>query len=165
MSIGDDMKSPSASAVSQNIYKVFPNDLNSSYSIFGGIVMSICDRTALVVAERHSAQVCVTASVDSMHFVAPAKLGDTLMFSASINRAWSSSMEIGVKVLAENSFTGENRHIVSAYFSFVALDKNNEPTSVPEVLPETPDQQRRYAAAQVRRDARLQTVKQLQGLK
>ncbi len=159
------MKSPSASAVSQNIYKVFPNDLNSSYSIFGGIVMSICDRTALVVAERHSAQVCVTASVDSMHFVAPAKLGDTLMFSASINRAWSSSMEIGVKVLAENSFTGENRHIVSAYFSFVALDKNNEPTSVPEVLPETPDQQRRYAAAQVRRDARLQTVKQLQGLK
>ncbi len=156
------MKSPSLSAVSQNIYKVFPNDLNSSYSIFGGIVMAICDRTALVVAERHSAQVCVTASVDSMHFVAPAKQGDTLLFSASINRAWSSSMEIGVKVLAENSFTGERRHIVSAYFTFVALDENNKPTSVPEVAPETPDQQRRYLAAQIRRDGRLQMRQQLQ---
>ena len=155
------MKSPCQSAVTGNIYKVFPNDLNSSYSIFGGIVMSICDRTALVVAERHCAQVCVTASVDSMHFVAPAKQGDTLLFSASVNRAWSSSMEIGVKVLAENSFTGEVRHIVSAYFTFVALDENKKPTSVPEVSPETPEQKRRYQEAQMRRDGRLQMRKKL----
>lgn len=123
--------------------------------------MSICDRIALVVSERHSSRTCVTASVDSMHFRAPAKDGETLIFKAAINRTWNSSMEIGVKVLAENSFIGEERHIVSAYFTFVALDENHEPCVVPDVIAESDAEKRRYAQAEIRRNARLRTRKEL----
>lgn len=159
-----EQKSPkpvSASAIDNHVYKAFPNDLNAHHTVFGGLVMSICDRIALVVSERHSGKLCVTASVDSMHFRAPAKDGDTLIFKAAINRAWSSSMEIGVKVMAENSFKGEERHIVSAYFTFVALDENHEPASVPPVLPETASEKRRYDHAEIRRNARLRTRNEL----
>ncbi len=150
-------KSVAESAVKNHVYKVFPNDLNAHYTIFGGLVMGLCDRVALVVSERHSGRVCVTASVDSFHFVAPAKDGDTLLISASVNRTWSSSMEIGVRVDAENTFTGEKKHIVSAYFTFVALDENNKPCEVVEIQPKKELEKRRYNAAQVRRDARLKT--------
>ena len=150
-------KAPRDSAVDQHIYKVFPNDLNASQSIFGGVIMSICDRISLVVAERHSGSTCVTASLDSLHFMSPAHDGETLVFSASINRAWTTSMEIGIKVIAENSFNGDRRHIVSAYFTFVALDKDGSPKTVPSLIPETPGEIRRHAEAQVRRDTRLST--------
>lgn len=148
-------KAPSASSVEQNVYKVFPNDLNSKYTVFGGLVMSLCDRTALIVAERHSGSTCVTAAVDSLNFLAPARAGDTLVVKAAVNRSWRSSMEIGVHVAAEDSFTGNTRHVVSAYFTFVALDENGRSREVPDVLPETDDQKRRYEEAQVRRDGRL----------
>lgn len=148
-------KSPSASAIEQNVYKVFPNDLNSEYTVFGGLVMSLCDRTALIVAERHSGCTCVTAVVDSLNFVAPARAGETLVFKAAVNRAWRSSMEIGVYVAAENSHTGDRRHVVSAYLTFVALNDEGRPTSVPDVSPETADEKRRYEEAQRRRDIRL----------
>lgn len=148
-------KPVSASAIENHVYKAFPNDLNAHHTVFGGLVMSICDRLALVVSERHSGITCVTASVDSMHFRAPAKDGDTLLFSASVNRAWTSSMEIGVKVLAENSYSGDTKHIVSAYFTFVALDEDMKPAEVPDVLPTTADEKRRYQNAQIRRDGRL----------
>lgn len=127
--------------------------------------MSICDRIALVVAERHSGQVCVTASVDSLHFIAPAKDGDTLVVKAAVNRSWSSSMEIGVKVDAENSYTGECRHIVSAYLTFVALDKDGHPAPVPAVIADSADEQRRYREAQFRRDERLKTREALKNLR
>jgi acyl-CoA hydrolase len=143
--------------ISGHIYKVFPNDLNAHGTAFGGVIMAECDRLALVLAERHSGKVCVTASVDSMHFLAPAKENDTLVFYAAINRAWQSSMEIGVKVEAENSYTGEKRHVVSAYFTFVALDENNEVSSVPEFVPETEMEQQRHKEAGIRREQRLQT--------
>lgn len=148
-------KSPSESAIEQNVYKVFPNDLNSEYTVFGGLVMSLCDRTALIVAERHSGCTCVTAVVDSLHFVAPARAGETLIVKAAVNRSWRSSMEIGVYVAAENSHTGDRRHVVSAYLTFVALDDDGKPTSVPEVEPQTADEERRYEQAQRRRDMRL----------
>lgn len=127
--------------------------------------MSLCDRVALVVSERHSSKVCVTASVDSFHFVAPAKDGDTLLISAAVNRTWSSSMEIGVRVDAENSFSGEKKHIVSAYFTFVALGADNKPCEVPEIEPKTAEELRRYQGAQVRRDARLKTRESLTNMK
>ncbi|MGH7889793.1 MAG: acyl-CoA thioesterase [Thermodesulfobacteriota bacterium] len=142
------------SAVLNHTYKVFPNDLNSYGTAFGGMIMAICDRTALVVAERHSKKTCVTASVDSMHFLRPAGQGDILLFSAAINRAWRTSMEIGVKVVAEHYITGEKRHILSAYFTFIALDDQLQPTEVPPIKPDTPIEKRRYEEANDRRERR-----------
>jgi acyl-CoA hydrolase len=150
-------KAPSQSAISQNVYKVFPNDLNAKYTVFGGLVMGLCDRTALIVAERHSGYTCVTAAVDSLHFLAPAGSGDTLIVKASVNRTWNSSMEIGVFVGAENSSTGEHRHVVSAYLTFVALDNDDKPVNVPTLRPETEDEKSRFDKAGQRREARLAT--------
>ena len=148
-------KRPSESAVEQNVYKIFPNDLNSEYTVFGGLVMALCDRTALIVAERHSGHSCVTAAVDSLNFLAAAHAGETLVLRATVNRAWRSSMEIGVHVVAENSFSGDTRHVVSAHLTFVALGENGSPTEVPAVLPETDIERQRFDAAETRRSARL----------
>ncbi|MDX1499967.1 MAG: acyl-CoA thioesterase [Woeseiaceae bacterium] len=148
-------KAPAVSAVEQNVYKIFPNDLNSEYTVFGGLVMGLCDRTALIVAERHSGATCVTAAVDSLNFLAPARTGDTLIVKAAVNRAWTSSMEVGVHVAAENSATGTTRHVVSAYLTFVALDADGRPTPVPPILPQSDVEKRRWRQAQDRRDARL----------
>ncbi|MEM8815290.1 MAG: acyl-CoA thioesterase [Pseudomonadota bacterium] len=148
-------KAPSESSVEQNVYKVFPNDLNSKYTVFGGLVMSLCDRTALIVAERHSGKTCVTAAVDSLNFLAPARAGDTLVIKAAVNRAWRSSMEIGVHVAAEDSFSGDTRHVVSAYLTFVALDGDGRPAEVAEILPQTSAERQRYEDAERRRSIRL----------
>jgi len=152
-------KAPSESAIEQNVYKVFPNDLNSKYTVFGGLVMSLCDRTALIVAERHSSAPCVTAAVDSLNFVAPARAGDTLIIKAAANRSWRSSMEIGVHVAAENSHTGETRHVVSAYLTFVALSEDGKPQPVPPVGPQTDAEKRRFEDAGQRREQRLRDKK------
>lgn len=154
-------KTVSASAIDSHVYKVFPNDLNAQQTAFGGMIMAKCDRLCLVAGERHSGRVCVTAAVDSFAFRAPAKGNDTLVFKVSVNRTWNSSMEIGVRVIAENSYTREERHIVSAYFTFVALDESGKPVSVPEITPETDDQKRRYLEADMRRDARLKMREEL----
>lgn len=143
--------------VSGHVYKIFPNDLNAHGTVFGGCVMAECDRLALVIAERYSGNVCVTASVDSIHFMAPAREGDTLVFFAAVNKAWRSSMEIGIRVEAENSYTRDVRHIVSAYFTFVALDENNKPVNVPEFIPANKDEERRAKEADIRRSQRLKT--------
>ena len=158
-------KTSSASKIDNQVYKIFPNDLNAKQTVFGGLMMSMADRLAVVVAERHSGQTCVTASVDSWHFVAPAKENDTLLFSAAINKAWGSSMEVGVRVDAENSYEGTKRHIVSAYFTFVALDKDGKTVPVPTLIPENAKEQQRYEAAEVRRQARLAVREQLKQYK
>lgn len=121
--------------------------------------MALCDRTALIVAERHTGLTCVTAAVDSLNFVAPARAGETLIVKSKVNRAWNSSMEIGVKVITENSHNGETRHVVSAYLTFVGLDSDGNPVDVPLVIPESETEKRRYEAAEARRNARMSSRK------
>lgn len=147
-------KKVSESAVVKSPYRIFPNDLNSQKTVFGGLVMSLCDRTASVVAEVHSKRICVTAAVDAMNFLAPAEEGDVLLVSGSINRSWRTSMEIGIRVEAENYRTGSKTHILSAYFTFVALDDQRRPVEIPSVIPETSEEKRRYEEAEYRRQSR-----------
>lgn len=151
-----EVRVPSLSAVREHIYKVFPNDMNANATVFGGMIMATMDRISLVVAERHSGRVCVTASVDDVHFMAPARTGDTLIFSAVCNRAWGSSMEIGCRVIAEDSYTRRQRHVVSAYSTFVALDDEHRPTAVPSIAPKTDEERDRLEEAGLRRQTRLQ---------
>ncbi|OGN62854.1 MAG: acyl-CoA thioesterase [Chlamydiae bacterium RIFCSPHIGHO2_12_FULL_49_11] len=151
---------PGYSGVSDYVYKIFPNDLNSQDTVFGGTILSLLDRIALVVAERHSGKVCVTVSIDAVHFLAPAKKGENLIIKASINNAWNSSMEIGLKVISENGFTKEQKHIVSAYFTFVAVDVEGKPTRVPRVLPESPPEMQRFEEANHRRSHRIRGNKE-----
>ena len=94
-------KPVSASAVTDQVYWVFPNDLNANDTVFGGMIMAQMDRLCAVVACRHSDRICVTASVDAVHFLAPAKRGDVLIFAAAVNQVWRSSMEVGCRVDAQ----------------------------------------------------------------
>ncbi len=143
------------SAIHDQVSVVYPNDLNANGTLFGGRVLEICDRLAGVVAKRHAGRVCVTLSVDSVRFHAPAKHGDILVFQASVNRVWSTSMEIGLKVSVEALKTVARKHIVSAYFTFVAVDDDMKPVKIAPLLPETEEEKRRYAQADERRRLRL----------
>jgi acyl-CoA hydrolase len=156
---------PAFSAVHDQVYMVFPNDLNANETVFGGLIMAHMDRYAAVVADRHAGGVCVTASVDAVHFLAPARKGDVLVFAASVNRAWNTSMEVGVRVEAECVGDTARRHILSAYLTFVALDAAGKPRAVPPLAPESEDEARRFAEAQVRRNARLKHAEDIKALR
>lgn len=158
-------KPVSASAVSEQIYKIFPNDLNYNGNVFGGLIMAQMDRIAVVVAERHAGRLCVTVGVDAVQFIQPATGADTLIYSASCNRAWNTSMEIGVRVMAELSRTGARRHILSAYLTFIALDEHDKPSRVPELVPHSEAEVYRYHEAALRRKARLEHAKELQAMR
>lgn len=148
-------KSVSSSAIVDQVVEVFPNDLNSHGTLFGGRVLQIVDSLAAIVAKRHSGHVCVTLGVDSVRFLNPARRGDILVCMASVNRTWNTSMEVGVRVLAEDFRTLEQKEILSAYFTFVAIDDDHKPTSVIPALPETPEEWKRYHEAEERRKKRL----------
>ena len=159
-------KTVAHSIVREQVYMVFPNDLNSNDTVFGGLIMAHMDRLAAVVADRHANGVTVTVSVDAVHFLSPAKRGDVLVMHAAVNRAWRSSMEVGVKVEAEAIGDSHvRRHILSAYLTFVAVDAQGRPRLVPPLLPETPDEKRRYAEADLRRASRLQHAEQVKALR
>lgn len=149
-------KPVSSSAIHDQTAVVFPNDLNANGTLFGGRVLELADRLCGVVAKRHTGKVCVTLAIDSVKFLAPAKGGDILVFKAALNRAWHTSMEIGLKVFAEDYKTLNRVHILSAYFTFVALDDLLNPTPIPPVVPETAEEIRRYQEAEKRRQQRLQ---------
>jgi acyl-CoA hydrolase len=138
-------------------------DANSAGFIHGGSVMKLCDEAAGVVAVKHSRCRVVTAGVDRMTFVAPVHVGELLTFSASVNAAWRTSMEVGVRVEAENPRTGERRHTSSAYLTMVALDEQGTPTEVAGLITETDEQLRREADAQVRRRNRLREREEILG--
>jgi len=134
---------------------VLPTHTNSLDTVFGGTVMSWIDIAAAIAAQRHSNKAVVTASMDQLNFIAPIKKGWVVNLKASVNFVSRTSMEIGVKVEAENPQTSELFHTASAYMTFVALDGNGKPTVVPELELITDEEKRRYSAAKKRREHRL----------
>lgn len=136
---------------------MMPMDANVSSNVFGGTILRLIDEVASIVAVKHARSNVVTASVDRMDFLAPVYIGDLLRMIASINYAHKTSMEIGVRVEAENPLTGEIRHTGTSYLTCVALGRDGKPTPVPPLIPETADEKRRWAEAEIRRESRLQS--------
>jgi acyl-CoA hydrolase len=135
---------------------VLPNDTNQLGNLLGGTLMHWIDITAAIAALRHADRVCVTASVDELNFHHPIKLGDIVTLQASINRAFKTSMEVGVVVTAHSTPGGAPRRANNAYLTFVAVDENGHPVNVPGAIAETQDEKRRYDEALTRRELRLQ---------
>lgn len=127
-----------------------PGDANPAGNIHGGTIMKLIDNAAGVVAMRHTGRNIVTASIDRLDFHYPVYVGNLIILKASINRVGKTSMEIGVRVEAEDVMTGEIRHTASAYLTFVALDDQGCPIGIPELICETDEQKRRRAEAMER---------------
>jgi len=143
-----------ASTQSEMTEIILPNDTNTLGNLLGGRLMHFIDITGAMAAYRHSRTHVVTAAMDHIDFIQPVRLGDLLTLKSSVNRAFSTSMEVGVKVWAENTQTGSHLHVASAYLVFVAIDKDGRRQRVPQLLPETRDEIRRYADALRRREHR-----------
>jgi acyl-CoA hydrolase len=146
---------PVSASRSELIEAVFPNDANVLGNMLGGRVMHLIDITGALAAARHSNSYVVTASVDYLDFRFPIQVGEFIVLRASVNRVFRTSMEVGVKVLAENVLTGELKHTSSAYLTFVALDLDRNPHPAPPLILETDEDRRRYREAGERRDSRL----------
>ncbi len=153
-------KPPRDSAVTMTEI-VLPSDANALGTIFGGKIMAWIDIAGAIAAGRHARRVVVTASIDALHFIAPVKVGHIVHIRASVNYAGRTSMEVGVRVDSENAVTGEVHHTATAYATFVALDDHGRPTQVPQILPETPQEKRRYEQAMKRRQSRIQLAEDL----
>jgi uncharacterized protein (TIGR00369 family) len=134
---------------------MIPQDANPAGNIHGGVIMKLIDTAAAVVAARHARSNVVTASIDRLDFHHPVFVGDLLFFQDSLNLCGSTSMEVGVRVEAENLLTGELRHTASAYITFVALDTSGRPRAVPQLILEGEDEERRHREAKARREVRL----------
>ncbi len=123
--------------------------------------MSWIDIAGAIAAGRHARKVVVTASIDALHFLAPVKLGHVVHIRARVNFASRTSMEVGIRVDTENPLTGELTHTSTAYATFVALDESGRPSPVPAILPETPEDRRRFEEAKKRREARMKLALEL----
>jgi acyl-CoA hydrolase len=132
-----------------------PLDANNAGQVHGGTVLKLCDEAAGLAAIRHARRPAVTAAVDRVTFLHPVHLGEVLTLRASVNAAWHTSMEVGVRVEAENPLTGEQRHTSSAYLTMVAIDEDGKPVAVAPHEAETADARRREREAQLRRANRL----------
>lgn len=135
---------------------VLPNDANILGNILGGKVMHLIDVACAIAAFRHCRRPVVTASIDYLDFKHPIKVGELIIIKAALNRAFTTSMEIGAKVCSENLLTGELKQTSSAYLTFVALGEDGRPTKVPQYIPETPADIRHWQQAELRRQHRLQ---------
>ena len=147
-------KTPEETAVILS-QEMLPQDTNPAGNVHGGVIMKLIDSAAGVTARRHFRGNVVTASIDSLKFRSPVYVGDLVILKASINLVGRTSMEVGVRVEAEDLDTGKVRHTASAYLTFVALDPEGRPTDVPELLCLTPDARRRNQEAVERRQDRL----------
>jgi acyl-CoA hydrolase len=137
------------------------NDANSAGFVHGGTVMKLCDEAAGLSAIRHARTRVVTAGVDRMTFMVPVNVGELVTFRAGVNAVWRTSMEVGVRVEAENPLTGECRHTSSAYLTMVAVDEYGRPVPVPPLEVSTVQEERRQREAQVRRANRLAEREQM----
>jgi len=138
---------------------ILPNDTNNLNTVFGGKVMQYMDLCAAMSAYKFSRTAVVTASVDRLDFLAPARVGDMLILKSSVNYTHNSSMEVGVRIDAENAKTGEIRHTASAYLTFVALTDNGKPCKISNIIPENDDEKRRYEEGEVRHKQRMKRVR------
>jgi acyl-CoA hydrolase len=146
---------PVSASVSEIVEIVLPNDANLLGNMLGGRVMHLIDIAGALAANRHSNSHVVTASVDYLDFRFPIHVGEWIVLKSSVNRVFNTSMEVGVKVFAENILTGERRHTSTAFVTFVALDTNQQPRTVPPLILKTEDERRRYREAGERRRIRL----------
>jgi len=134
---------------------VLPNHTNPLGNLLGGKLMHWIDICAALSSAKHSQRVCVTASVDRIDFHHPVKLGNAISLIASVNRAFKTSMEVGVKVFAESHQQGTRIHTNTAYLTFVSVDENGKPIDTFDIVPETDDEKRRFEEALQRRKNRL----------
>ena len=138
-----------------------PTDANSAGFVHGGVVMKLVDEVAGLAAVRHARRRVVTAGADRMTFMQPIHVGEVVTLSASVNAAWNTSLEVGIRVEAENPRTGVVRHTNTAYLTMVAVDDDGHPIAVPALEPGTPDEMRRESEAQLRRSNRLTEREQI----
>jgi len=138
---------------------MMPEHANIAGNVHGGNLLKLVDQVGAIVAARHTHTNVVTASVDRFDFISPAYIGNLIFIKASINYVSRTSMEIGARVEAECLRTGVHAHFGSAYLTFVAIDKDDKPTKVPELIPETEEEKRCYEDAKKRRELRLQRAK------
>ncbi len=133
---------------------ILPNDTNTLGNLLGGRLMHFIDLVGAMAALRHTRSYVVTASMDHIDFIQPVHVGDLLILKSSVNRAFNRSIEVGVKVWAENTLAGKHRHVATAYLVFVAIDREGNPVRVPPVHPMTEDEIRRSEGALRRRENR-----------
>lgn len=152
---------PASESRSQIVRWMSVLDANSAGNVHGGTVMKLCDEAAALAAIKHSRQRVVTAAMDRMTFLYPIRVGELVTFSAAVNAAWRTSMEVGVRVDAENPLTSEVRHTNTAYLTMVALDDEGNPAPVPGLLAATEEEQRRMREAELRRSNRLAEREQI----
>jgi acyl-CoA hydrolase len=151
-------KTPSAS-LTEMVQFVLPNDANALGFILGGKVMHLIDIAGAIAATRHARSQVVTASVDDLQFLHPIRVGDMIILRAWLNATFSTSMEVEVEVCSEEGLTGERQTTSRAFLTFVAVDKNGHPRSVPPLVSETDEERARAQGAQVRRKERLKRRK------
>ena len=142
----------------QTVQQMTQQDANIVGNVHGGVIMKLIDTTAGMVAAKHCGTNVVTASIDRLNFLSPAFVGDILRVHANLNFTGRTSMELGVRVEAENFMTGETRYAASAYLTFVALDQLGKPMEIPQIIPETEDEIRRNKEAAIRRKRRREGI-------
>ena len=154
---------PVKDSQSEMVEIVLPNDANPLGNLLGGRLMHLIDMAGALAAHRHSRSYVVTASMDHLDFLAPVHVGDLLILRSSVNRAFRTSVEVGVKCWVENYIAGTKRAVSSAYLTFVAVDRDGKHLPVPPVVPETDEQERRYEDAGRRREHRQAEMKRRAG--
>ena len=144
-----------ADTVSVLTYRTGIQDANLAGNVHGGWIMKLCDDVAVIAATRLAGGRVVTAAVDAMKFRSPVKVGDVITLRATVNAAWRTSMEVGVRVEAEHVPTGEVVHTCTAYMTMVSLGEDGKPVLLPALEPQTSEDERRDRDANHRREGRL----------